>query len=60
MYYQHPHLGSYYVLRDDMLGYYVNDIAERLATMRETDGWQVNHCAVCFPKLKSDSSGIRK
>jgi hypothetical protein len=25
-----------------MLGYYVNDIAERLAARRESDGWQVN------------------
>ena len=31
-----------------MLGYYVNDIAERLATMRETDGWQVKSTIYCF------------
>jgi hypothetical protein len=24
-----------------MLGYYVNDISERLASRQETDGWQV-------------------
>ena len=24
-----------------MLGYYINDIAERLATRKESDGWQV-------------------
>ena len=39
---------SYYVLRDDMLGYYVNDIAERLATRGEADGWQVNHLGSFF------------
>jgi len=35
-----PH--SYYVLRDEMLVYYVDDISERLATRQETDGWQVS------------------
>ncbi|KDR78193.1 hypothetical protein GALMADRAFT_65460 [Galerina marginata CBS 339.88] len=33
-------INAYYVLRDDMLGYYVNDIAERLAVRQEADGWQ--------------------
>jgi hypothetical protein len=32
---------SYYVLRNDMLAYFVNDIIERLATRQESDGWQV-------------------
>jgi hypothetical protein len=46
-----------------MLGYYVNDIAERLATRNETDGWQVNHYSNSFsfrfwPAQKMISSAI--
>ncbi|KAF8962197.1 armadillo-type protein [Flammula alnicola] len=33
-------INAYYVLRDDMIGYYVNDIAERLAARQEGDHWQ--------------------
>lgn len=33
-------INAYYVLRDDMLGYYVDDIAQRLATRQENEGWQ--------------------
>ncbi|TFK33337.1 armadillo-type protein [Crucibulum laeve] len=33
-------INAYYILRDDMLGYYVSDIAERLAAKRENEGWQ--------------------
>lgn len=33
----------YYVLREDMLGYYVNDLVERLNARGEDDGWQVSH-----------------
>ncbi|KAH9477137.1 Importin-13 [Psilocybe cubensis] len=33
-------INAYYVLREDMLGYYVNDVAERLAARKEGDGWQ--------------------
>ncbi|KAF8147686.1 armadillo-type protein [Crassisporium funariophilum] len=33
-------INAFYVLRNDMLGYYVNDIAERLSTRADTDGWQ--------------------
>ncbi|PPQ95113.1 hypothetical protein CVT25_011656 [Psilocybe cyanescens] len=33
-------INAYYVLRDDMMGYYVNDIIERLAARQEGDGWQ--------------------
>ncbi|KAF4611624.1 hypothetical protein D9613_003989 [Agrocybe pediades] len=33
-------INAYYVLRDDMLGYFINDIAERLASRQESDGWQ--------------------
>jgi hypothetical protein len=39
---QVPFLRRYYVLRDDMLGYYVNDIAERLAAKHEDQGWEVS------------------
>jgi len=38
---------SYYVLRDDMLGYYVDDIAQRLAARQENEGWQVCFCPHC-------------
>jgi len=31
----------YYVLRDRMMGYFVDDIAERLTLHQEGDGWQV-------------------
>ena len=31
----------YYVLRDDMLAFYVNDTMQRLATRQEQDGWEV-------------------
>jgi hypothetical protein len=31
----------YYILRGDMLGYYINDLVQRLDTRREEDGWQV-------------------
>jgi hypothetical protein len=31
----------YYVLRDDMLGYYMNDIVERLSTRQDGQGWEV-------------------
>lgn len=34
-----PH--SFYFLRNDMLTYYVTDIAERLAARNVNDGWQV-------------------
>ncbi|KAF8188698.1 armadillo-type protein [Pholiota molesta] len=33
-------INAYYVLRNDMLAYFVNDIIERLATRQESDGWQ--------------------
>ncbi|TFK73053.1 ARM repeat-containing protein [Pluteus cervinus] len=33
-------INAYYVLRDDMLVYYVNDVAERLATRTEDQPWQ--------------------
>ncbi|KAF9471249.1 ARM repeat-containing protein [Pholiota conissans] len=33
-------INAYYVLRNDMLAYFVNDIVERLAARKEGDGWQ--------------------
>jgi len=36
------HILSYYVLRDEMLAYYVNDIAGRLAARLENDSWRVS------------------
>ncbi|KAF9529893.1 armadillo-type protein [Crepidotus variabilis] len=33
-------INAYYVLRGDMVSYFVNDIAERLSARTETDGWQ--------------------
>lgn len=42
----------YYVLRDDMLGYYVEDISQRLAARQENDGWQV-----CIDLVLSVSEG---
>src|ERR1700729_3660524 len=32
----------FYILRDDMLGYYLNDIVERLSTRQQYDGWEVS------------------
>jgi hypothetical protein len=34
-------VNRYYVLRDDMLGYYMHDIVERLSTRQDGDGWEV-------------------
>ncbi|KAG5640713.1 hypothetical protein DXG03_007470 [Asterophora parasitica] len=33
-------INAYYVLRHDMLGYYVGDVAQRLETRQESDGWE--------------------
>ncbi|KAH8077079.1 ARM repeat-containing protein [Cristinia sonorae] len=33
-------INAYYVLRDDMLAFYVNDIVEKLAVKRDADGWE--------------------
>ncbi|KAF9443602.1 ARM repeat-containing protein [Macrolepiota fuliginosa MF-IS2] len=33
-------INAYYVLREDMLGYYINDLVQRLNAKREEDGWQ--------------------
>ncbi|CAA7262307.1 unnamed protein product [Cyclocybe aegerita] len=33
-------INAYYVLRDDMLAYYVNDVIERLASRQDGEGWQ--------------------
>ncbi|CCM04086.1 uncharacterized protein FIBRA_06245 [Fibroporia radiculosa] len=33
-------VNAYYILRDDLLGFYVNDILERLASRQEHDGWE--------------------
>jgi hypothetical protein len=32
---------SYYILRNDMLGYYVNQIIDNLSSRHESDGWEV-------------------
>ncbi|KAF8064415.1 armadillo-type protein [Lyophyllum atratum] len=32
-------INAYYVLRHDMLAYYVDDVAQRLATRQENEGW---------------------
>jgi hypothetical protein len=40
-------INAYYVLRDDMLGYFVGDILEQFASRREGDGWEV--CSSCYP-----------
>lgn len=41
-------INAYYVLREDMLGYYVNDLMQRLNARGENDGWQdieaILHC----------------
>ena len=34
----------YYILKDDMLAYYVNDILQRLSARQEHDGWEVRSC----------------
>ncbi|KAI0051285.1 hypothetical protein FA95DRAFT_1676011 [Auriscalpium vulgare] len=33
-------INAYYVLRDDMLAYYVNDITERLSNRSQESGWE--------------------
>ncbi|KAF5376630.1 hypothetical protein D9615_007856 [Tricholomella constricta] len=33
-------INAYYVLRHDMLGYYVGDVAQRVASRQENDGWE--------------------
>ncbi|KAF5347245.1 hypothetical protein D9756_009920 [Leucocoprinus leucothites] len=33
-------INAYYVLREDMLGYYVNDLVQRLNARGPNDGWQ--------------------
>ncbi|KAI0633121.1 ARM repeat-containing protein [Trametes polyzona] len=33
-------INAYYVLRDDMLAFYVSDIMQRLSARREQDGWE--------------------
>ncbi|THH20956.1 hypothetical protein EW146_g521 [Bondarzewia mesenterica] len=33
-------INAYYVLRDDMLAYYVNDIVDRLSKGEEVNGWE--------------------
>ena len=35
-------LNRFYILRDDMLGYYLNDIKERLSGRRQHDGWEAS------------------
>lgn len=37
----------FYVLREDLLAYYVNEISERLVSVGEGDGWQVGGMTVC-------------
>lgn len=51
---EHIYLFSrYYVLREDMLGYYVNDLVERLNAKREEDGWQVSSIIHIYLTLTS-------
>ncbi|KAH9942102.1 ARM repeat-containing protein, partial [Amylocystis lapponica] len=33
-------INAYYILRDDLLAYYVNDLLERLAVQQEKQGWE--------------------
>ncbi|KAF8124319.1 armadillo-type protein [Boletus edulis] len=33
-------INAYYILRNDMMGYYLNDIQERLANRPESNGWE--------------------
>ncbi|KAH0833884.1 armadillo-type protein [Lanmaoa asiatica] len=33
-------INAYYILRNDMMGYYLNDIQERLASRPESNGWE--------------------
>ena len=33
---------SYYILRNDMLAYYVNYVKERLSVKQDHDGWEVS------------------
>lgn len=38
-------INAFYVLRDDMLGYYVSDIVERLSAHIGGQEWEVRHSA---------------
>ncbi|KAH7882096.1 armadillo-type protein, partial [Phlebopus sp. FC_14] len=33
-------INAYYILRNDMLGYYLNDIQERLTARHDSEGWE--------------------
>jgi len=48
---------SYYVIRDDMLAFYVNDIVQRLDTMTNDSGWEVR-ISVVF--MVENSSGLAR
>lgn len=52
------HTNSYYVIRDDMLGYYIEDIVQRLTSRQENDGWQVCISPVCCLESLNDISTI--
>ncbi|KAI9058664.1 ARM repeat-containing protein [Trametes sanguinea] len=59
-------INAYYVLRDDMLSFYVNDLLHRLATRPEKDGWEeieaTLHCVMAVQEAVpvEDSPHLRQ
>lgn len=44
------HDNRYYILRDDLVGYYVNDLLGRLASRQDQQKWQVSHTTPTIPR----------
>jgi hypothetical protein len=41
--------GRYYILREDLLGFYINDVIERLSIRQDYDGWEVGNIRIGSP-----------
>ncbi|CDO75722.1 hypothetical protein BN946_scf184493.g20 [Trametes cinnabarina] len=59
-------INAYYVLRDDMLSFYVNELLQKLATRRDQDGWEeieaTLHCVMAVQEAVpvEDSPHLRQ
>ncbi|KAI0772392.1 ARM repeat-containing protein [Trametes elegans] len=59
-------INAYYVLRDDMLAFYVNDLLQRLSTRQPQDGWEeieaTLHCTMAVQEAVpiEDSPHLRQ
>ncbi|OBZ74388.1 Importin-13 [Grifola frondosa] len=47
-------INAYYILREDMLGYYVNDVLQRLSTRQEHEGWEVGNPLFAYDHHEND------